>query len=179
MIIDLDQLHTRHPELAVQVASNLCFNAALALQRRHKPGVSLSAQVRGAKCAHVVTWQLVPEAARAQVDEHRETEDGAEAIALGLAHEACRWVVRRRLQRRQRGDWLLVELGSDRRVVFEVGGLDTGSLTTKLKGELAQVRQSPLPYDRAACVVRFADVQATLVIEAYPCRAPSTSSTPR
>ncbi len=97
------------------------------------------------------------------VDAPRATEDGAEAIALGLVHEAHRWVVHRRLQRRQYGDWLVEEETSGRKVVLEVGGLDDGSLTAKLNGELAQVQRSPLPFDRAACVVRFADITATLV----------------
>lgn len=97
------------------------------------------------------------------IDQTRATEDGAEAVALGLAYEACRWVAKRRLQRRQYGDWLLFEEGSGRSVVFEVGGTDDGSLATKLKAELTQVKRSTLPYDRAACVVRFRDVSATLV----------------
>jgi hypothetical protein len=163
MIIDLDQLKARHPVLPIEVAASLGFLAALALQRRHQPGVSLSAEVHGSATTHAITWRPIPKKARAQVDRHRETEDGAEAIALGLAHESCQWVVHRRLQRRQYGDWLLVEQGSGRKVVFEIGGLDEGSLTSKLKGELAQVVKSPLPYVRAACVVRFSDVQATLV----------------
>jgi len=166
MIIDLDRLKTRHPELPDAIASSLGFLAALALQRRHRPGVALSAEVRGVATSHTVTWRRVQKKAREQVDWHRTTEDGAEAIALGLAHEACQWVVLRRLQRRQRGDWLVKD-GSGRRVVFEIGGLDEGSLTAKLKGELDQVVQSPLPYDRAACVVRFADVQGMLVEVAH------------
>jgi len=113
MIIDLDQLKARHPLLPVEVAAALGFLAALALQRRHQPGVSLSAEVHGATTTHAIT---------------------------------CQWVVHRRLQRRQYGDWLLVEQGSGRKVVFEIGGLDEGSLTSKLKGELAQVVKSPLPY---------------------------------
>lgn len=157
--------------MPVAVASSLGFLAALALQRRHRPGVVLKAEVRGTAMTHALVWRPIPEDARAQIDKHRATEDGAEAIALGLAHETCRWVVQRRLQRRQCGDWLLVEQGSGKKVVFEVGGLDDGSLAAKLKGELAQVKRSPLPYDRAACVVRFADVQATLVEVPHAFRA--------
>jgi hypothetical protein len=172
MTIDLDRLKTRHPELPDAIASSLCLLAALALQRRHKPGVALSADVRGASTSHTITWQVVDGKTGDQVDRHRATEDGAEAVALGLAHEACQWVVLRRLQRRQYGDWLLQENGSGRKLVFEIGGLDEGSLTAKLRGELDQVVKSPLPFARAACVVRFFDVRARLVEVAHGAPVP-------
>jgi hypothetical protein len=142
---------------------SLGFLAALALQRRHRPDVTLVAHVRGAQTEHRLTWRPVTERAGAHVDQSRATEDGAEAVALGLVHEACRWVAKRRLQRGQHGDWLLSEHGSGRKLVFEVGGIDDGSLTAKLNAEVAQVKRSALPYDRAACVVRFRDVSAILV----------------
>ena len=72
MIIDLDQLKTRHPVLPVEVAATLGFLAALALQRRHQPGVSLSAEVHGAATTHAITWRLCP-------------EEGARAGRLGTA----------------------------------------------------------------------------------------------
>ena len=85
-------------------------------------------------------------------------------VRIGTAElSATKQRVDSKAQRRQYGDWLLIEQGSGRKVVFEIGGLDEGSLTSKLKGELAQVVKSPLPYARAACVVRFSDVQAMLV----------------
>jgi hypothetical protein len=161
--IDLDRLAERHPALPRPLAKNLGFLAALALQRRHRPGVLLKADLCGQRAGCELVWRLVPEKDGQQVDTRRATEDGAEAIALGLVHEARRWVVHRRLQRRQYGDWLVEEQASGRKVVLEVGGLDEGSLAAKLNGEVAQVARSPLPFDRAACVVRFTDVSAILV----------------
>lgn len=163
MSIDLTRLSDHHPDLPEAVASNFSFLAAIALQRRHRPGVMLAAEVGGVVTEQALVWLPVPKSAEALVDQRRATEDGAEAIALGLAHAARRWVVHRRLQRRQHGDWLLTDQVSGRRVVLEVGGLDEGSLMTKLNGEVAQVQRSPLPYDRAVCVVRFADVAAILL----------------
>jgi hypothetical protein len=161
--IDLERLGERHAELPVIVAKSLGFHAAVALERCHRPGVVLSAEVCGAEKRHALDWQPLDAAASVQVDPHRATEDGAEAVALALVHAEHGWVVRRRLQRRQCGDWLLEQRDGGRRVVFEVGGSNDGSLRAKLRGELAQVQRSPLPYDRAACVVRFADVRAMLV----------------
>jgi hypothetical protein len=163
MTIDLNRLSERHPALHATLAANLGFLGAVALQRRHRPGVQLEAEVQQDRVTHTLVWTPLEREAMDQVDRHRATEDGAEAVALGLSHAARGWTVRRRLQRRQHGDWLMEEAASGRKIVLEVGGLDDGSVAAKLNAELAQVMRSPLPYDRAACIVRFADVSAILV----------------
>lgn len=167
MSIDLDRLAERHPALPPSLAAHLTHLAALALQRRHRPGVALKALLGSDEARYELVWRAVPETDRPLIDARRATEDGSEAITLGLIYEARRWLVTRRLQRRQYGDWLIEEQGSGRKVVLEVGGLDDGSLAAKLSAELAQVTRCPLPYDQAVCVVRFADVSATLLEVPY------------
>lgn len=60
-------------------------------------------------------------------------------------------------------DWLVIEAASSRKIALEIGGMDDGALEAKLAGEVEQVLRCPLPYDRAACVVRFRDIKAKLV----------------
>ena len=76
-----------------------------------------------------------------QHDHNRVTEDGAEAVALALAHRDRGWRVVRRLQREEHADWLLEETreGERRVVALEVSGVDRGGISARLAEKLAQV----------------------------------------
>jgi hypothetical protein len=99
-----------------------------------------------------------------QHDSNRITEDGAEAIALAVAHKAKAWRVIRRMQREEYADWLLEhqDKGSKRRVAFEVGGTDRRSIASCLRVELAQVANSIDVHERWAGIVRFKEPKTAL-----------------
>jgi hypothetical protein len=97
-----------------------------------------------------------------QLDRHRVTEDGAEALALALVHAARGWVVRRRLQRGDFADWLLVEPSRTHLVALEISGTDDTDDTQRMVDELEQVAKSSAGSQRAACVVRFLDPRVAL-----------------
>jgi Ni,Fe-hydrogenase III large subunit len=90
------------------------------------------------------------------------TEDAAEAVALGLVHRARGWVVCRRLQREEYGDWLLYDAARGAFVALEVSGTDDGDATARMAVKLGQVTLSPTAEVRAACVVRFVEPLAAL-----------------
>jgi hypothetical protein len=102
-----------------------------------------------------LVWEKRPAADALQLDYHRVTEDGAEAVALALVHSSRSWVVLRRLQREEHADWLLRETTSRRLVALEVSGTDEGDEDARLSAKLAQVAQSTAARKRAACVVGF------------------------
>jgi hypothetical protein len=84
-------------------------------------------------------------------------------VALALIYSACGWVVRRRLQRRESADWLLVDSESQA-IALEVSGLDAGSLASRLRLKLEQVRNSTIAQKKAACVVEIASPRAELKV---------------
>jgi hypothetical protein len=90
--------------------------AALALGRRHEPGVEAEVTLDAESVVATLVWEKRPAADALQLDYHRVTEDGAEAVALALVHSARSWVVLRRLQREEHADWLLRETTSRRLV---------------------------------------------------------------
>jgi hypothetical protein len=66
-----------------------------------------------------------------QHDHNRVTEDGAEAVALALAHRHLAWRIIRRMQRGGSADWLLEDARGET-VALEVSGVDRGSIATRL-----------------------------------------------
>ncbi|MEO5726297.1 MAG: hypothetical protein ABI134_04270, partial [Byssovorax sp.] len=100
MTIDLDALVKLHPDLPDEVAGMMAFGAAIALQRRHEPGVVLAVSLAGEPPEmEELVWKKRAAEAANKVDEKRATEDGAEAIALGvLSQYRPRWRLVRRLQ---------------------------------------------------------------------------------
>src|SRR5207245_6631586 len=92
----------------------------------------------------LLSW---PAADLSKIDQHdhnRITEDGAEAVALALAHRHRAWRVIRRMQREEHADWLLEDTaGGGRQVVaLEVSGVDRGSIVAWLAETVAQVAKS-------------------------------------
>ncbi|MBI4703393.1 MAG: hypothetical protein HY744_19950 [Deltaproteobacteria bacterium] len=161
MTIDLDGLRDRHPLLPENLAHYLAMAAALALQRRHRPPVQLPTRICGKAAVTSLSWQWQPREHALQLDERRATEDGAEAVALALVHEALSWTVVRRMQRRTAGcaDWLMQD-GRDQ-VALEVSGTDTGDVDARLRQKLEQAARSGRRRF-GACVVRFADPLAVM-----------------
>jgi len=154
--LHLTRLREMHPLLAQSTASEYAHRSALGLGRHgHEPGVDLKISIDDQDRPGTLYWMAVPAANAAQLDFHRVTEDTAEAIALALAHVANGWVVRRRLQRREFADWLLID--QDRNLVaLEVSGVDavdTGR--RRLREKINQVRKCKTLGRKAACVVEL------------------------
>jgi len=158
MDIDLALLREMHRRLPPEVALAMVGRAALALERNgHSPGVGMRADVGRVVRRCVLSW---PKADLSQVDQHDEnriTEDGAEAVALAVAHRHRGWCVVRRMQREEHADWLLEVRGkSHRRIIaLEVSGVDRGSIAARLSQRLAQVAMSVDVDARWAGVVGF------------------------
>jgi hypothetical protein len=161
MKLDLTLLREVHPLLPESTAAELVHRAALALQRRHRPGVQLTATVDGVVTTGSIAWTACSPTDADQLDRHRVTEDGAEAVALSLVHAERGWTVRRRLQRGEHADWLLRD---DRQqlVALEISGTDDGDDAVRMQEKLAQVLRNDDATQRAACVVRFREPRATL-----------------
>jgi len=172
MDLDLNALTALHPKMHMDIASPLAMHAGLSLQSGgHAPGVMLDAHIDAGREALALCWVLVDEGLREQTDRKRNTEDGAEAVALALAHERKRWTFSRRLQQGEHADYLLsvAENPSARRrlVALEVSGSATID-TARLREKLAQVGKCWLeelqrePDIKAACVVDFGPPRARL-----------------
>jgi hypothetical protein len=172
-VIDLDRLALL-VGLPAKSAAGLTFRSALALQRRHRPGVQLVGEVDGRALDEELQWreqQPLLELSSHE-DFNRVTEEGAEAIALALAGSMCAWRVIRRLQSRlsEGADWLLSNERNGASLVLEVGGTDQGELKALLARKIDQARRSPFSERGrpAACVVRFLEPRAILWSEDEP-----------
>jgi len=155
------QLKSMHPLLPASTAAEYAYRAAVGLERHdHEPGVDLETLVQGQEGKASLHW-LPSSGGAEQLDRHRITEDAAEAIALALVHVARGWVVRRRLQRGESADWLLRDPQASS-VVLEVGGIDEGDVSKRLRVKLQQARSAKVGDLRAACVVELASPRATL-----------------
>lgn len=104
-----------------------------------------------------------PASDSAQIDRHRVIEDAAEAIALALVHKARGWIVRRRLQRGESADWLLLD-PQRKHVALEVSGIDVADSGRRLREKKEQARQTTAASRKAACVVELAAPRAALAI---------------
>lgn len=165
MDLDLGRLREMHPRLPVDVALLLVTRAALGLGRNgHASGVGISLDIQRVLSRGLLAW---PGADLGEIDHHdskRITEDGAEAVALVLAHLHGGWRVRRRLQQRENADWLLEGPGNGRRRVaaLEVSGVDRGSIASRLRDKLQQVARCRDVDQRWAGVVGFEKPRAAL-----------------
>src|SRR6266849_1044884 len=125
MDINLALLNEMHVKLPADVALVMIGRAALALERNgHASGVSVSLDLEPEAMSGILSW---PEADLTRIDQHdrkRITEDGAEAVALVLAHRHRSWRVVRRMQQGEHADWLLEDSATGRRqvVALEVSG---------------------------------------------------------
>jgi hypothetical protein len=163
--IDLTTLGKMHPRLPGELVLLLQLRAALGLQRNgHVSGVDLQAVVSSASQSFVLTWPAADDNSADQHDSKRITEDGAEAIALAVAHFAKSWRVVRRLQQEEFADWLLEykDDGVRKLVAFEVSGTDKGIIDGRMREKLAQVAKSKDVNQRWAGIVGFKRPETTL-----------------
>lgn len=161
MRLDLERLRDVHPSLPEEVAAEFALKAALALQRRHAPGVVARVSVGAESQQATLHWNVRKTNDAMQLDYQRVTEGGAEALALSLVHASRGWVVVRRLQRGEHADWLLREPATRKLVALEVSGTDAADGVARMAQKLEQVGRSKVRV-RAACVVGFLEPHAAL-----------------
>jgi hypothetical protein len=165
MNLNLAELREMHPQLPEDLALILLDRAGLGLQRNgHASPVGISLEIERAAIRGLLAWAASELGTMDQHDYDRVTEDGAEAVALALAHRNRGWRVVRRLQREEHADWLLEETGeaATQLVALEVSGVDRGSLAARIAKKLAQVSRSVDVDQRWAAVVGFEEPSATL-----------------
>jgi hypothetical protein len=128
---------------------------SLALQRSgHTSPVWVRVEDDGVKAWAEIDWHSQALALLDVLDEHRITEDGAEAVAISYVNGKAGWVVKRRLQRRESADWLLRnEAGW---LALEVSGTVEGDPFARLNEKKRQVARCSLPAKLLAIVVVFA-----------------------
>lgn len=129
-------------------------SGALALARAgHSSPVQTMTEHDGRSNHAEIEWLEYDPAILGAVDEHRLTEDGAEAVALAYTHAIGRWLVKRRLRRGEYADWLLQFDG--RSLALEVSGTATEDAHGRLREKKEQVARCTLPATRMAVVVGF------------------------
>lgn len=116
MDINLAELREMHPRLPEDLVLIMATRAALGLQRNgHEAPVAISLDLERVASRGTLAWLRADLAALGQHDHNRVTEDGAEAVALALAHRNRGWRVVRRMQREEHADWLLEEMSEQAR----------------------------------------------------------------
>lgn len=137
-------------------------SGALALARAGHSSPVRSVTEHDGRSGHAqIEWLEHDPAILGAVDEHRLTEDGAEAVALAYTHAIGRWLVKRRLRRGEYADWLLQMEG--RSLALEVSGTTTNDARGRLREKMEQVAHCTLPASRMAVVVGF--VQPMILAE--------------
>ncbi len=156
MDLNLMRLRAMHPLLPQSTASEYAQRAAIGLGRHgHSPGVELKIPLDDQARQAWLHWVVTSPANGSQLDFHRVTEDTANAIALALVHVAHGWVVRRRLQRGEFADWLLVDQDQNL-VAMEVSGVNTvDTALRRCREKVQQVQKCRTPGRKAACVVEL------------------------
>ena len=156
MELDLGHLKDMHPLLPLSTAREYAYRAAVGLERHgHEPGATLTFRLDAEEGKANVRWPLVAGDGIAQLDFIRVTEDAAEAITLALVHVTRGWTVRRRLQRGEAADWLLID-GDKTLVALEVSGVDTRDIRQRrLKEKAGQVGRCDLEATKVASVVEL------------------------
>ncbi len=163
MELHLARLREMHPLLALSTVADYAHRAAVGLGRhKHISGVSLGIDLDSRVQRGTLHWDAASEDDAHQLDFHRVTEDTAEAVALALVHIAKGWVVRRRLQRGEAADWLLVDPDHNL-VALEVSGTDTvDTARRRLAEKVDQVGRCKIAGTKAACVVEIGPPRSRL-----------------
>ncbi len=163
MHLDLRLLKDMHPLLPATCVAGLVHSAGLALELNgHRPVSPLSLTLNG-DTSHVgaIDWETVDQSEATHLDAIRTTEVGAEAVSLALVSVAEGWVERRRLQRGEFADWLLVDRDGHA-VALEVSGIASQFDPQRLRTKVQQASKAPDAVVRAACVVAFEPPLASL-----------------
>jgi len=162
MEVDLTLLSDMHPKLPADVVLAIVGRAALALESNgHNSGLDVSWQIQRSIIAGRLSWPPADLGTMDHHDHNRVTEDGAEAVALAVAHGHAAWRVLRRMQREENADWLL-EDGDQRLIALEVSGVDKGRIGARMSQKLTQVAASEDVDERWASVVGFEEPTAAL-----------------
>jgi hypothetical protein len=155
--------------LPADCVTPLAHRTAVALERRHRPGVHLTGNVQETAIDEEIHWRPRTPGAATYEDINRVTEEGAEALALALACSKAAWRIERRLQARlaEGADWLLIDPATGSTVVLEIGGTDERDLDALLALKIEQARRSPFSERGmpAACVVRFLEPSVELWVD--------------
>lgn len=160
MQLDLGLLQAMHPVLPATRAADIAHCAAVALQLRgHAPGAQMAARLDDKSHETTLGWTASVVGAELGLDRKRITEDAAEAISLALVNVAFGWVIKRRLQQGEAGDWLL-EDDDENLVALEVSGTDGGDWESRLRLKTEQVAGAQSGCRRTACVVELASPYA-------------------
>ena len=162
MDINLNQLREMHPKLATDLALGMVGLAAMALERNgHAPGVRVSLDLEHVLSNGSLLWSHADMSMIEMHDHNRITEDGAEAVALALAHRHRAWRVVRRMQRRERADWLLEDVRGNE-IALEVSGVDRGNIAGRLSQKVRQGAKKADIGQRWASVVGFEEPAVAL-----------------
>jgi hypothetical protein len=162
-MMDIDALRTLHPGLPQWRIEELTGYAAIALQRRHKPGVRLSLTIGGREVEETLTWG--PRSGAEMVDDDRATDAGAEGVALTIVGHHRRWRIERRLTSRRgrpEADWLLYDPEADETIVLEISGTDKGPFEARVREKRGQVALAARRGRPLVSVVRFLEPKAML-----------------
>lgn len=153
MTLLLHQLYFNHPKLRGHPTDYARCGALALLRAGHISPVSANIEDGGQKTVTKIEWEGEALSVLETVDSHRLTEDGAEAVALAYVHRKAAWVVKRRLQRGERADWLLGN--GTGWMAIEVSGTITASPQSRLAEKKQQLSHCSLPAERLAVVVAF------------------------
>lgn len=164
---DVATLRRLHPALLKAVADHLALGARVALSRRYESPCELVVDVEGREARIAMQWKRVRRTHVAMVDQARATEDGAEAVALGIIHLELGCTLVRRTPRGDRTDWLIRDLHTGEELVLEVAGIDSGSVRSLARVKAQQAALSPEGLAGIACAVRFDGPTAT-VLRVWP-----------
>lgn len=161
--MDIDALHTFHPGLPRWRVEELTGYAAIALQRRHEPGVTLSLTIGGKPVKETLEWG--PRSGAEVVDDDRATDAGAEGIALTIVGHHRKWRIERRLTSRRgkpEADWLLYDPEAKEMIVLEISGTDKGPFEARVREKRGQVALAARRGRPLVSVVRFLEPRAML-----------------
>lgn len=150
------RLQEMHPKLAPTTVADCLHKVALGLARHnHRGAVHLETVFDETEQDVMLRWRETDGDANI-LDFNRVTEDAADAIALAVVHVANGWTVRRRAQREEHADWLLLDV-DNRPVALEVSGVDMiDHYQRRLTEKATQVGQHPnWRASKVACVVEF------------------------
>jgi hypothetical protein len=166
-MMDIDALQTMHPGLPSGLpgwrVQELTGYAAIALQRRHQPGVTLLLTIGGQEVRETLSW--AERSGSEMVDDDRATDAGAEGLALTIVGHHRKWRIARRLTSRRgkpEGDWLLYDPDSRQTIVLEISGTDEGPFEARVRQKRGQVALAARRGTPLVSVVRFLEPMAML-----------------
>jgi hypothetical protein len=162
MKLDLAMLQQMHPRLLPTNVAELCYRAAVGLERHgHERSVPMAVQLDSTHHDGTLAWIAADHDAAVQLDRHQVTEWAAEAISLVVVSAGLGWAVARRGQRGDSCDWWLKDHDGEL-AALEVSGIDSGDTARRLRDKMLQVQRAPDATHAAACVVELASPRTDL-----------------